>query len=205
MLTTLFQAVLAVVAFLISWFLRINPLERFELSGRALITGIAGAIPMLPLLAVTLRSRFGRIAQIRQFLIETLGPFLSECRWHDLAWMALITGLAEELMFRAVLQTWLEPRGLMTCLLVTNLLFALGHPITPLYSLLAGLLGIYLGLFFHYFGEGNLLAPAVAHGFYDFVGFVLIRRVYCTQEQTRSQPAGENHPPEAAVAESGNT
>ncbi|MBM4076959.1 MAG: CPBP family intramembrane metalloprotease, partial [Planctomycetes bacterium] len=56
--------------------------------------------------------------------------------------------------------------------------FGLAHSITPLYALLASLLGLYLGIIFIALGTENLIAPIVAHSLYDFVAFLVVRRDY---------------------------
>jgi membrane protease YdiL (CAAX protease family) len=50
--------------------------------------------------------------------------------------------------------------------------------VTPLYAVLAALVGFYLGLSLDYGGERNLLIPVIIHGFYDFLAFVALMRVY---------------------------
>lgn len=178
---TAFQAGLAIVAFGLAWLLQINPFDHLELSLRAFVTGILGTIPMLVLFAVTYWWPIGPLKEIKHLLMETLGPSLSECTWIELAWVALGAGISEELLFRAVLQTWLDQWGPMVGLGVSNLLFGLAHAVTPLYIVLAGLLGVYLGALFQFAGDGNLAPPTLAHALYDLVAFVVVRRSFQAQ------------------------
>lgn len=148
---------------------------------------------MLILFALTYRSRIERLQQIKKFLIETIGAPLSECTWYEMAWVALLAGFSEELLFRAVLQAWMLQWGPLVGLLLSNLLFGLAHAITLLYAILAGLLGLYLGALFQFGGDGNLLVPTLSHALYDLVAFVVIRRSFLAAQ------LADSIPPDAAV------
>jgi membrane protease YdiL (CAAX protease family) len=63
----------------------------------------------------------------------------------------------------------------------SNALFALAHAITRIYALLAGLVGIYLGLMLDVEGERNLLIPVLVHGIYDFLAFSAVAIIYRRQ------------------------
>jgi membrane protease YdiL (CAAX protease family) len=63
-------------------------------------------------------------------------------------------------------------------LIASSIIFGLVHAVTPLYALLATLVGIYLGLAMDYGGERNLLTPIIIHGLYDFLAFLVIVRTY---------------------------
>lgn len=182
---TAFQAGLAIVAFGLAWLLQINPFDHVELSGRAFATGIVGTVPMLILFAITYQFPVGALKEIKQLLMEMLGPSLSECRWYELAWVALGAGISEELLFRAVLQAWLDQWGPMVGLGVSNLLFGFAHAVTPLYVVLAGLLGVYLGVLYEFTGDENLVVPALAHGLYDLVAFVVVRRSFQAHQSAK--------------------
>lgn len=181
-LATLFQGGLAVIALALAWWIQINPFDHFEWSYRAAGLGVAGTVPPLFLFALTYRIPVRSFQQIKSFLIDALGPYLSDCRWYDLAWVALLTGFSEELLFRAVLQSWLNPWGSITSLLLSNLLFGLAHAVTPLYSVLAGSIGLYLGALYQFAADGNLLVPTLTHGLYDFVAFLIVRNSFRAQE-----------------------
>lgn len=193
---TAFQAGLAILAFGLAGLLQINPFDHVELSGRAFATGIAATVPMLILFAITYRYPVGPLKEIKHVLMDTLGPLLSECSWFELAWVALGAGISEELLFRAVLQTWFDQWGPMVGLAVSNLLFGFAHAVTPLYVVLAGLLGVYLGALFQFAGNGNLVVPVVAHALYDLVAFAVVRRSFQVHQSTKGTQ--QSHPPAAA-------
>jgi membrane protease YdiL (CAAX protease family) len=93
--------------------------------------------------------------------------------------LSAIAGFSEELLFRGVIQPWLESSWGMTAgLLVSNIIFGLAHAVTPLYAVLATLVGIYLSLSLDYGGDRNLLLPMVIHGLYDFLAFMALIRTY---------------------------
>ena len=84
-------------------------------------------------------------------------------KWPDGLWLWLavnlgVTVLAEELLFRGLLQTrlvaWL---GVWPGILLTALLFGAAHiPFSPLFALVAGIAGLGYGLLFHYSGRLSL-------------------------------------------------
>ncbi|MCY1501762.1 CPBP intramembrane metalloprotease [compost metagenome] len=81
--------------------------------------------------------------------------------WEWLAVNLLVTVLAEELVFRGLLQPALVSRlGARNGILLTAVLFGAVHlPFSPLFAVLAGLAGLGYGLAFHYSGR---LSVAVA-------------------------------------------
>jgi membrane protease YdiL (CAAX protease family) len=104
---------------------------------------------------------------------------LHRYHWTDLLILAAIAGVSEELLFRGVIQPWIETSwGISAGLILSNIVFGLVHAVTPLYAVLAALVGVYLGLSLDYGGERNLLTPIIIHGFYDFLAFVALMRAY---------------------------
>ncbi len=95
------------------------------------------------------------------------------------ALIAAAAGLGEELLFRGLLQHglagWLAPPwGVWIALLAASLAFGCCHLLSTTYAVLAALIGLYLGLLLMF--SGSLLAPALAHGLYDFVALVYLLR-----------------------------
>lgn len=88
-------------------------------------------------------------------------PKWPELIWEWLAVNLLVTVLAEELVFRGLLQPALVSRlGARNGILLTAALFGAVHlPFSPLFAVLAGLAGLGYGLAFHYSGR---LSVAVA-------------------------------------------
>jgi membrane protease YdiL (CAAX protease family) len=136
-------------------------------------------MPLLIIFFVMQQLPYAPLRQIRDLLQETLAASLQRRHWPDFLVLACIAGFSEEALFRGFLQPWLEHSWNMNAGLITsNLVFALVHAITPLYALLAFLIGLYLGIFLDYHGERNLLIPIVIHTLYDFVIFIVIVQNY---------------------------
>lgn len=117
------------------------------------LAGLATGAALIALSRVaTASSRAGRALAAE--LARALGPLGGG----QIVWLALASGIAEELFFRGALQ----PR---VGLLLASLLFGLAHllPSWPLvlWSLFAVLAGLAMGALFE--ATGNLLAPIVAH------------------------------------------
>lgn len=113
-------------------------------------------------------------------LALALGILGWQLKWPEglLAWLAinlLVTCLAEELVFRALLQRWLAATfGPVRGLLLASLLFGLAHlPAGVGFAGLAGLAGVGYGLAFHC--SGNRLWPAVLlHGALNTLHLLLL-------------------------------
>ena len=163
----LFEGCLIGVAAGLGWWFGIDPVSRLSWEGRGVAWGLAATIPMIGFFLVANRYPLGPLRNIKQFLLETLGPSLVACRWYDLLLVAAVAGIGEELLFRGVLHPWAGP-------VWSNVLFGLAHFITPTYALLAGLIGGYLGWLLDQ--ADNILAPIIAHGLYDFLAFLVVAR-----------------------------
>ncbi len=179
-----FESSLILVAFVLGWIAGIQPFEFFIYSESAVLLGIIATLPMFVFFVALDQLAVPSIREVRNILLDHLGSALIHYDWADLFVLAAIAGIAEEALFRGVLQPWLENAwGFGAGLILSNLIFGLVHAITPLYALLAALVGMYLGLFLDYGGERNLLVPMVIHGFYDFLAFLLVRRHFRLQKQ----------------------
>jgi len=123
------------------------------------------------------------VRELVSLVQEQLGPLLAPRSTAELAGIAILAGVAEELLFRGLLQAGLgRVLSDMAALAITSAIFGLAHFLTPTYALLAFVAGGYLGAWFLL--QGNLLTPIVAHALYDFVAFICLVRRY----QGRSKP-----------------
>lgn len=174
-----FEGSLVIVAIVLGWIADVDPFASLIFSEAALAKGLLATLPLLILFFVLQQLPHPALQKIRSLLLETLGPRLYRRHWADLLILATIAGFSEEVLFRGVLQPWLEDAWNMTVgLVASNLIFALVHAVTPLYAALAMLVGLYLGTSLDYDGERNLLIPILIHSLYDFVAFVVILRNY---------------------------
>jgi uncharacterized protein len=174
-----FEASLVLVAVFLGWITNINPFENIYFSETAIAYGLIGTVPLFLMFLALEHMQGDSVVNIRKLLLNTLGPGLHRYHWTDLFMLAAIAGVSEELLFRGVVQPWIESSwGITAGLIVSNIVFGLVHAVTPLYALLAALVGIYLGFSMDYGGDRNLLIPIIIHGFYDFLAFVALMRVY---------------------------
>ena len=174
-----FEASLILGAVGLGWIASINPFENIHFSEMALVYGVIGTMPLFLMFLALEKIQGESVVKIKNLLLNTLGPGLHRYHWTDLLILASIAGVSEELLFRGVIQPWIENSwGATAGLIASNILFGLVHAVTPLYAVLAMLVGIYLGLSLTYGGETNLLVPIIIHGFYDFLAFVVLMRIY---------------------------
>jgi uncharacterized protein len=175
----LFESALILVAVVLGWIAGINPFAALHFSEIAIFYGILGTVPLFLVFLALQQMTADSVVSIRRLLLETLAPGMARCNWADLLVLAAIAGVSEEVLFRGFLQPWLEQAwGIQAGLIVSNIIFGLVHAITPLYAILAALVGIYLGWSLDYGGERNLLTPILIHGLYDFLAFLAIMKSY---------------------------
>jgi uncharacterized protein len=183
---------LVLLAVGLGWLLDHPPLKpsRFRLDGWGFLAGVAAAVPMLVAFLVMLRWPVGPLRGIKVFTESVIRPLLAPCTLIDLLGISVLAGVGEEMLFRGLLQDVFvglfqgaledvlpasgDPVPLCLGVALASLLFGLMHAVTPAYAVLAGLMGVYLGGV--YLWSGNLLAPMIAHGQYDFV--VLLYLMY---------------------------
>ena len=157
----------------LGWWLHVSPLGRLQFGLAPVALGIVATVPMLLGLAWILTSRWPPARELVTLVSERLAPLLAGCSKSQLAFLAVLAGVAEEVLFRGVVQVGLsemfsQPLALVT----TSAIFGLAHFASPVYALLAGLVGLYLGALFLL--QGSLLVPILAHALYDFVALVAL-------------------------------
>jgi membrane protease YdiL (CAAX protease family) len=136
---------------------------------------------MLVGLRWTVTTRLSPVRHLVKLVVEQFGPVLAARPAAQLALIAMLAGVAEETLFRGVVQVGLTrvlPEG--GALVATSVAFGLAHFVTPTYAILAGLAGLYLGSLYQL--QGNLLVPIIAHALYDFIALLyLVRRYRASQ------------------------
>lgn len=173
-----FEGALLLLAFAIGIVLGVRPAGQLNWSWLDLGWGILATAPMLLLFAFSWFTSWTTFREIREFLRDVLGPLLDNCSMLDIITLALLAGVCEEVLFRGLIWQYLNLHNAMLALLLTNLLFGLAHSITPLYAIVAGLVGIYLTLLMFIGDSPNLLIPMTAHSVYDFIAFLVVRHDY---------------------------
>jgi uncharacterized protein len=184
----LFEASLILLAMALGWISGINPFENLHFSEIAISYGVLGTIPLFLMYLALDQVSIEPVLKIRKLMLDLLGPGLSRYHWTDLFILAAIAGISEEVLFRGVMQPWMESAwGITAALIGSNVVFGLVHALTPLYALLAAMVGIYLGLSMDYGGERNLLTPVIIHGLYDFLAFMALMRSYRAGQIVKSE------------------
>jgi membrane protease YdiL (CAAX protease family) len=171
------EAALALLAVGLGRLLGFSPLTSLQLGSRSLLWGVLATPPLLLTLVWIWRRPGGPLRRLVDFVVDELGPLLSSRSAAELALLAALAGLGEELLFRGLIQAGLArllPGWL--ALLSASVLFGLAHFATSTYAVVAGLMGLYLGGLFLL--QGSLLAPIVTHALYDFAALLLVVQRY---------------------------
>ena len=147
---------------------------------RDLGIGILASLPLLVLFFWLLRSSLPALKRIDEFLeIHVRTLFAAWPMW-QLAVVALVAAVCEEVFFRSVLQDGLAMHiGTIPALAVASVIFGFFHLVTKAYALIATLIGAYLGVL--WLATGNLLAPITTHAVYDFVALAYFLRAHVRQ------------------------
>lgn len=166
---------LAVLALALCAWSGLDPLGAARLSWKAAAAALPACLPLLGGLALALRSPWRPLAQLREEIDGIVRPVFAESRLPDMALIALLAGLGEELLFRGWLQGLLARElGLWPALLAASAVFGLAHFLSAGYALYAALTGLYLGIIYQ--ATGNLYVVAAVHALYDFIALVILTR-----------------------------
>lgn len=167
---------LLAAAFAIGWLAGVPPFERFRLDADAVGYGVAATLPLLGLLRWCLRTEWAPMRRLVELVEEHLTPYLAGASAGGIVLVSLMAGLGEEVLFRGVLQAGLAERlPAWVAVGIAALLFGVAHWLTMSYAVLAGLIGIYLGILF--LVTDNLLVPTVTHALYDVVALSILARM----------------------------
>ena len=182
-LAVVVEAGLGVVALAGGWWWKLPVGEWVAWSAEGLGWGLAGAVVLLGILLLCRRFQVGPIGRLMRLVDETVKPLFRECRVVDLLVISVLAGIGEELLFRGLIQGglagwleswWGEGAGGAVALGVASGLFGLAHCISREYVVFATVFGLLLG--WMAIATGDLLAPMVAHGGYDFVALLLLTK-----------------------------
>ena len=172
-----FEGGLLLLAVVVAWLLGVSLFEQVRFGWHGVWLSVAGTCPLLLLLVWGTHSRWKPFTQLFREIEGQVLPLFAHCSVLELAVISVLAGLAEESLFRGVLQValadWINPP---LALLVASGLFGLAHFITPTYALLALVIGLYLGWMLMI--SDNLLVPILVHAMYDFVALVYLVRRY---------------------------
>ncbi len=163
-----FEVGLGVLALALAWLFGLQPWLDLALEFRALLLGLLILLPMLIGFYWMIVSQAVWVNDLKAFVKRVIVPIFSSVGPFGIFLVALAAGVFEELLFRGVIQAGLVgPLGPWTALIIASLLFGLVHAMTVAYFMITFLMGIYLGLAYHW--SGSLLVPMIAHFLYDWL------------------------------------
>jgi hypothetical protein len=168
---------LLVVAIVLGWAVGQPPLGQIAWSSENVGWGLLAAVPLVISLLLMVRFPVGPLKGLRDISESAIVPLFRDCDLWQLATIAALAGLGEEALFRGVIQRAAEHFSSSTGIGLTigSVLFGLAHPISKTYTVLATLVGFYLGGLL--LATDNLLAPICTHAVYDFIALIyLVRR-----------------------------
>ena len=149
--------------------------SKFELSWNATASALVLCFPMLAALYFAIRSDWVPLSQLRTELDEKVTLLFANLKIPDLALIAFLAGVGEELFFRGWLQGSLTNRfDVWIGILIASAIFGFAHYLSPTYAIYAGLTGIYLGMIYQV--SGNLYIVMAIHALYDFIALVYLVR-----------------------------
>ena len=174
-LALLVEGVVFILALVLAriWGITFFPLTEHLL--RDCLIGIAGAALPFALFVFSLSEKgeaIPIIRSLRKTITGDIRALFASTSFIDICLISFMAGLAEELLFRGVIQAkW--------GILAASILFGLLHSVTPAYILFAIAIGFYIGLLYHCFQ--SLFIPIQLHCIYDFGALVYLR--YFVKEQ----------------------
>jgi hypothetical protein len=136
---------------------------------RDIVIGTFGAMFPLALFMLLLSEKaegIPALGSLRGIIINDIRAIFSEAKLPDLCIISVCAGIAEEFLFRGVIQAKLGIIG-------ASIIFGLLHFITPAYFIIATLMGFYLGILYQYYD--SLLIPIQLHFIYDLGALIYLR------------------------------
>jgi membrane protease YdiL (CAAX protease family) len=184
-----FEAGTVFLAVCLGWLISQPPLQTFDPQPHAFMVGVLATLPPLGLLFLCVWVPWRPFRDVLRVNDELLRPMFLQCNLIELAVIAILAGLGEEMLFRGVLQAVLAEAaqktidgGPMTtqignwlAAVLVAVFFGLMHAVNRSYAVAVGLVGLYLGWLWMY--TGNLAVPITAHALYDFLALIYVVRI----------------------------
>jgi len=185
-------AFLGVVAYGLSLITNTPLAAQFHWSLRDGVIGVAGAAPLMAFLWWFMGAQHAGIAKFRVEQIDYFANIGFRFTPARIVAMSIFAGVFEELLFRGVLQTaTAQITPMVVAILISNLIFGAVHWRTALYALIAGLIGVWLGVLFAL--TGNLLTPILTHGVYDLVALFVTARAIDARRADKMRPSSHTN------------
>jgi len=168
-LTCLVEGIVLMAALIIARYYGLKLVPLTQNVFRDMMIGTFGAMFPLALFMFLLSEKADGIpslGSLRSIIINDIRAIFSEAKLPDLCIISVFAGLAEELLFRGVIQVKLGIVG-------ASIIFGLLHFITPAYFVIATIMGFYLGILYQYYD--SLLIPVQLHFIYDLGALIYLR------------------------------
>jgi uncharacterized protein len=178
-MAVLVEGGMGLLALGLGWLLGCWPAETIQWDRAGMLWGLAATVPLVAVLAACVYIPFKVLRDLMGTIDRLVVPLFAGWSLWEMALVAGLAGLGEEMLFRGVIQnatsTWLGgDYGPVAGLVLASLLFGSAHALSPAYAVLATGIGLYLGGL--WLATGNLLVPIAAHAVYDFVALVYLVR-----------------------------
>lgn len=173
------EAALVLIAMALGWLFGLTLQDQFPHDaagwGWAIARGFVATIPMLAVFFWMLHTKLHSFRELNRQVRWILAQMFPDPSIGQLAMVAALAGVGEELLFRGVIQTlfieWTLPLAGIT---IASVLFGAMHALSKLYFAFATAIGFCLGWMAWYYHD--LLGPIIAHAVYDFVALVYLTR-----------------------------
>lgn len=164
----LFQGGLLVLGLGLAFLFGLQPWRNAEVSWSVLALSAAATLPLAMSLLALPQGRWRWADELTGLVRDFLRLLFRNARPGAVILVSLLAGVGEELLFRGVVQGGLtEVWSPAIAIVIASGLFGAAHAVSFSYWLLATLMGLYLGLLYHW--TGNLLIPVIVHALYDWI------------------------------------
>jgi len=143
-LTFIAEGVALATAIILARFLGIKLFPLSKNIFRDIFIGTIAVIIPFAFFLLLLSEKFRNIYfvnSLKKTVLNDIKPLFYRLTLLDICIISLLAGISEELLFRGVLQTKFG-------IFAASIIFGLFHLITPLYFVIAVIMGVYLGIFF---------------------------------------------------------
>ncbi len=171
-ITALIEGLALIAALLIARFFGIKLFPLTQNVFHDMVIGTLGAGIPLALFVLLLSEKVNNtplLGSLKKTIINDIGVIFSNCRLIDLLIISVFAGVAEEILFRGVIQVKLGIIG-------ASIIFGFLHFITPAYWIVATFMGFYLGFLFWYYE--SLIIPIQLHFVYDLGALLYLKYFY---------------------------
>jgi membrane protease YdiL (CAAX protease family) len=168
-LTFTVEGIALLSAFLLAQFFDIRIFQLTEEPFRDISIGTIGALPILAVFVLSLTKKAKNIpvlGSLRKTLITEIRVIFLHMRFNDIFVISILAGIAEEILFRGVIQVKFG-------IIIASILFGVMHMVTPAYLIITIFMGFYLGILFQLYG--SILVPIQLHFIYDFGALVYLK------------------------------